>query len=69
MTNLKQNPDGSWSPSTPIPLTDDLDLEVYGTGPYRWEAMRGMATVAAGSARTRLGLEFALRRARRKHAA
>ena len=66
MTNLQQNPDGSWSPAEPLPLTDDFDVEVYGTGPYRWEAWVGMERVASGRARTRLGLQVALLRARRR---
>ena len=64
----RQNPDGTWSPAEPEPLTDDFDVEVYGTGPYRWEAWVGMTEVATGTARTRLGLQFALWRARRRHA-
>jgi hypothetical protein len=65
MTVSQQNPDGSWSPAEPEPLTDDFDVEVYGTGPYRWEAWVGMTEVASGTARTRLGLQVALLRARR----
>lgn len=69
MTNqpMQLNADGTWTPSTPIPLSDDLDFEVTGNGPYSWEAWRGMNQVAAGSAHTRLGLQVALLRARRKH--
>lgn len=67
MPNSQQNPDGSWSPSQPLPLTDDFDVEVYGTGPYRWEAWVGMTEVATGRARTRLGLRVAIARAKRKH--
>jgi hypothetical protein len=65
MTVSQQNPDGSWSPAEPEPLTDDFDVEVYGAGPYRWEAWVGMTEVASGTARTRLGLQVALLRARR----
>lgn len=65
---LHQNPDGSWTPSQPLPLTDDFDVEVYGTGPYRWEAWVGMTEVATGAARTRLGLWFGITRAKRRHA-
>jgi len=66
MTNLQQNPDGSWSPSEPEPLTDDFDVEVTGTGPFDWEAWVGMTKVASGQASTRLGLQVALLRARRR---
>ena len=67
-TTMQQNPDGTWTPSTPTPLTDDFDIEVTGTGPFEWEAWIGMNQVASGHARTRLGLQIALLRARRKHA-
>lgn len=63
----QQNPDGTWGPSQPVPLTDDFDVEVTGTGPYLWEAWVGMTEVAIGNARTRLGLRFAIARAKRKH--
>ena len=66
--NLRQNPDGTWTPSESLPLTDDFDVEVYGTGPYRWEAWVGMTEVASGRARTRIGLRFAINRAKRRHA-
>lgn len=65
---LRQNPDGSWSPDQPIPLTDDFDVEVYDTGPWVWTAHRGSNLVAQGRARTRLGLRFAIARAKRRHA-
>lgn len=65
---LRQNPDGSWSPDQPIPLTDDFDVEVYGTGPYRWEAWVGKDMIGCGSVRTRLGLWFSITRAKRRHA-
>lgn len=65
---LHQNPDGSWTPSEPLPLTDDFDVEVYGTGPYRWEAWVGQTGVAHGTAYTRLGLWFGITRAKRRHA-
>ncbi|MGW5122996.1 hypothetical protein ACWEQ7_02845 [Streptomyces sp. NPDC004069] len=68
MSTVRQNPNGSWSPDEPLPLTNDFDAEVYGTGPWRWEAYRGLAKVASGRARTRLGLQFALWRARRHRA-
>ncbi|MFE4818570.1 hypothetical protein ACFRFU_19485 [Streptomyces sp. NPDC056704] len=68
MTVSQQNPDGSWSPAEPEPLTDDFDVEVYGTGPYRWEAWVGMTEVASGRARTRVGLWVATTRAKRRHA-
>lgn len=68
MTTKQQNPDGSWSPSEPLPLTDDFDVEVYDTSPYRWQAWVGMRRVATGTARTRLGLRFAITRAKRRHA-
>jgi hypothetical protein len=69
--DMQQNPDGTWTPSTPAPLHPGLDFEVYGTGrgPFRWEAWSGMNQVATGTARTRLGLQIGLLRARRKHAA
>ncbi|MFC5802770.1 hypothetical protein [Streptomyces formicae] len=67
MTVSRQNPDGSWSPATPEPLTDDLDFEVTGSGPFEWEAWRGLSLVAHGTARTRLGLHVALYRAKRQH--
>lgn len=67
MTATRQNPDGSWSPDEPLPLTDDFDVEVTGHGPYEWEAWAGMDQVASGRARTRLGLQVALLRARRRH--
>ncbi|MER7813832.1 hypothetical protein [Streptomyces sp. NPDC096153] len=63
----QQNSDGTWSPATPEPLADSLDFEVSGTGPFEWEAWRGMSLVAHGTARTRLGLHLALFRAKRKH--
>ncbi|WP_405883592.1 hypothetical protein OG747_36430 [Streptomyces sp. NBC_01384] len=66
MTVSQQNPDGSWSPAEPIPLTDDFDVEVTGTGPFEWEAWIGVERVASGRARTRLGLQVALLRARRR---
>src|SRR2546430_2338943 len=68
MTLARQNADGSWSPAEPLPLTDDFDVEVYGTGPYRWQAWVGMTEIASGRARTRLGLRFAIARAKRQHA-
>lgn len=64
----QQNPDGSWSPAEPIALTDDFDVEVYGTGPYRWEAWVGTTRVGSGQSRTRIGLRFAIARARRRTA-
>lgn len=66
MTVQRQNTDGSWSPATPEPLTDDFDIEVTGTGPYSWEGWIGLQCVASGTARTRLGLQVALLRARRR---
>ncbi|HWM95533.1 MAG TPA: hypothetical protein VNO54_00610 [Streptosporangiaceae bacterium] len=68
MTVSKQNPDGSWSPTQPVPLTDDFDVEVTGHGPWEWEAWVGMNEVASGHARTHLGLWFAIARAKRRHA-
>jgi hypothetical protein len=68
MTTSRQNPDGTWTPAEPLPLTQDFDVEVHGTGPYRWEAWVGMTEVATGSARTRLGLWFAITRAKRRYA-
>lgn len=64
---MQQNPDGTWTETVPLTPTDDFDVEVYGTGPFVWEAWIGMRKVAAGRARTRLGLQIALLRARRKH--
>lgn len=61
MSTQQENPDGTWGPIHPIPLGSDIDFEVCGTGPYRWEAMRGMDVIASGKARTRLGLETSLR--------
>lgn len=63
---LRQNPDGTWGPSKPAPLTDDFDVEVYGNGPYQWEAWVGLDRVATGRARTRLGMRFAIARAKRR---
>ncbi|MEU1443070.1 hypothetical protein [Streptomyces mirabilis] len=60
MSTLRQNPDGTWSPAEPLPLTDDFDIEVYGTGPWTWIAYRGGPEVAHGHARTRIGLYTAL---------
>jgi hypothetical protein len=68
MTNTRQNPDGSWSPAEPEPLTNDFDVEVYGTGPWVWTAHRGSNLVAQGRARTRLGLWSAITCAKRRHA-
>jgi hypothetical protein len=68
MTDLQQNPDGTWSPAEPLPLTDDFDVEVYGHGPWVWTAHRGSALVAQGRARTRLGLWFSITRAKVRHA-
>ena len=68
MTTSQQNPDGSWSPAEPLPLTDDFDVEVYGTGPWIWQAWVGLDRIASGRARTRLGLRFATARAKRRHA-
>ncbi|MFB8182609.1 hypothetical protein ACFC8N_42800 [Streptomyces sp. NPDC055966] len=64
---LRQNPDGTWGPVKPLPLTGDFDVEVYGTGPWRWEAWAGLDRVATGNARTRFGLKIAILRARRQH--
>ncbi|MGW4670114.1 hypothetical protein [Streptomyces sp. NPDC004324] len=66
MTVQRQNTDGTWSPDQPTPLTDDFDVEVTGTGPYAWEAWIGLQCVASGQARTKLGLQVALLRARRR---
>lgn len=68
MSVSQQNPDGSWSPAEPVPLTDDFDVEVTGRGPWQWDAWVGMTEVASGRARTRLGLRLAVARARRRHA-
>lgn len=68
MTTPQQNANGTWAPATPLPISDTLDFEVAGHGPYRWDAWRGTQQVATGTARTRLGLTLALFRARRKHA-
>jgi hypothetical protein len=65
---LRPDPDGFWTRAEPIPLTQDFDVEVYGTGPYRWEAWAGRDMVASGTARTRLGLWFATTRATIRHA-
>lgn len=67
MTVSQQNPDGSWSPAEPEPLTDDFDVEVTGHGPWEWETWVGMTEVASGRARTRLGLHLAIWWARRRH--
>jgi hypothetical protein len=67
MNNLRQNPDGSWSPDEPLPLTDDFDVEVYGHGPWVWTAHRGSGLVDQGRARTRLGLWVATTRAKLRH--
>jgi hypothetical protein len=67
MPESQQNPDGTWGPAEPEPLSDDFDVEVEGTGPYRWEAWVGMTEVASGTARSRLGLLAAITRAKRRH--
>lgn len=66
MNTQQQNPDGTWTASEPLPLTDDFDVETYGTGPWTWTAYRGATLVAEGTARTRVGLWFATQRARRR---
>ncbi|WP_318202929.1 hypothetical protein [Streptomyces sp. SCL15-4] len=68
MSTTRQNPDGSCSPATPLPLTNGLDVEVHGTGPYVWQAWIGLDRIASGRARTRPGLQFAIWRARRQAA-
>ncbi|QTD97015.1 hypothetical protein S1361_06600 [Streptomyces cyanogenus] len=60
----RQNPDGTWSPAQPLPLTRDFDAEVYGTGPWTWIAYRAGVEAASGRARTKFGLRVALLRAR-----
>ncbi|MFE6408187.1 hypothetical protein ACFVOR_14775 [Streptomyces sp. NPDC057837] len=68
MTVSRHNADGTWSPDQPIPLAEDLDVEVYGTGPYVWQAWIGLHRVDSGRAWSRPGLRFALWRAQRRHA-
>lgn len=41
-----------------------LEIDVYGRGPYRWQAWTGHVQVAGGRAYTRPGLCFAILRAR-----
>lgn len=67
MSTPAESANGIWSHSVPIPMTDDFDVEVCGTGPYRWEAWVGLHRVASGRARTRFGLAVALLRAKRRH--
>jgi hypothetical protein len=64
MNTARQNPSNGWSPAQPLPATNDFDAEVYGTGPWTWIAYRGGCEVAHGRARTRLGTQIALHRAR-----
>ncbi|WP_432111390.1 hypothetical protein [Streptomyces sp. YPW6] len=68
MPTSQQNPNGTWTTATPLPLRDLVDYEVVGHGPYHWVAWRGTHRLASGTARTRIGLTFALLRARRKSA-
>ncbi|MFD7794353.1 hypothetical protein [Streptomyces sp. NPDC059759] len=68
MTTSQQNPDGTWSPAEPLPLTNDFDIEIYGHGPWAWTAHRGAHLVAQGRARTRLGLWAATTKTRIRHA-
>lgn len=59
--NLTRADDGIWEPATPLGFQGrTLDFEVNGSGPWRWEAYRGPRLVAAGTARTRMGLAVAL---------
>jgi hypothetical protein len=64
MNTARQNPDGTWSLAQPLAPTNDFDAEIYGTGPWTWIAYRGGLEAATGHARTRLGLQLALMRAR-----
>lgn len=59
MTTQRLDPDGQWRPATPIPYdVSSVDFEVYGTGPYRWEAFIGEQQT--GDGRARLGLVLSL---------
>lgn len=50
-------PDGSWRPAQPLPMTKRVEWEVYdATAPYSAEAFCGHAPVAFVTAKTRLGL-------------
>lgn len=63
----QQNPDGSWSPATPLGWQGSgIDFEVYGTGPFQWVAYDEDICVGSGDARTRIGLAVAIRRARKR---
>lgn len=62
-----QRPDGSYEPAVPLGWQGSgIDIEVYGTGPFEWFAYDEDVLVGRGSARTRLGLAWAIRRARRR---
>lgn len=64
MSVVRQNPDGSWSPAEPMPYQAGLDVEVHRDG--QWEMYDGAQLVAHGTALTKLGLAFAVGRARRR---
>lgn len=57
------------SRKSPAAPTEGFGVDVYGTGPYRWEAWDGMTKLATGTARTRVGLWIAAHRAKRRHLA
>jgi len=61
-----RNADGTLSDAVPLGYIPGVDFEVYGTGPYRWDAFRGPTFVGRGEAKTRIGLEFGLWRAKRQ---
>lgn len=66
----RQTEDGAWGPAQPLGYQGaGLDFEVTGNRPWHWTAYQRHRVVAAGKARTRLGLIIALRLAKRRHAA
>jgi hypothetical protein len=61
-----RNDDGSLSDAVPIGYIPGIDFEVHGTGPYHWRAYVESGLIGSDNARTRLGLRFALWRAKRR---
>lgn len=66
MSAQGQRPDGSWGPIEPLGWQGGIDFEVCGTGPYVWQAYDEDICVGVGRVRTKIGLWFAIWRARRK---
>lgn len=66
---MMQNPDGSWVPAVPLGWQGSgIDFEVYSKRkPMEWYAYDEDVLVDRGTARTRLGLALAMRRAKRRH--